>query len=99
LPQSFRFIAEAVRDPAGATKIVIYGAVRSVENLISFLGQRALGIITKTADAVEQHISKGVATALITGLGGAALALSGALPNGWAWLKPLLDLLAKGAGG
>jgi len=61
LPRAFRFIAESVRDPVGATKAVVFGAVRSAENLISFLGQRALGIATKAADAVEQHISKAVA--------------------------------------
>jgi hypothetical protein len=47
LPETFRFLAEAVKDPAGATKTVIYGAVKSGENLISFLGQKALGISTR----------------------------------------------------
>ena len=92
LPTSFRFLAEAVRDPLGATKTVVYGAVKSAENLISFLGQRALGIAKKTADAIEANVSK----ALLIGLSGAALSLSGALSQGWAWLKPLLAAIAAG---
>jgi len=97
LPASFRFLAEAVRDPSGATRTVVYGAVKSAENLVSFLGQRALGIGKKGVEAVEAHISKVVAASLIAGLSSAALGLSGALPQGWAWLKPLLAAL--GAGG
>ena len=99
LPASFRFLAEAVRDPAGVNKTVVYGSVRSAENLISFLGQKLLGIATKTADSVERHISKAVAAFLITSLAGAALQISGALPVGWAWLKPLLDAASKMGGG
>lgn len=95
LPASFRFLAEAVKDPVGATKTVVYGAVKSAENLFSFLGQRALGIGKKTAEAIEQNVAK----SLLIGLGGIALKLSGALPQGWAWLKPLLGTLAKAGGG
>jgi Caspase domain len=96
LPISFRFLAEAMRDPAGATKAVVYGAVKSAENLFSFLGQRALGIATSAADTLEKQVSKAVATSLLLALGSAALQVSGALPTGWVWLKPLLDALAKG---
>jgi TIR domain-containing protein len=95
LPASFRFLAESVKDPVGATRAVVYGAVKSVENLISFLGQKALGIGQKATDALESNISKAVATSLLLGLGGAALQVSGALPAHWAWLKPLLDGLSK----
>jgi hypothetical protein len=99
LPASFRFMVEAMRDPAGATKTVVYGAVKSAENLISFLGQRALGIGRSAAGAVEHKISKAVATSLVVALSGAALQVSGALPVGWPWLKALLDALPKlGAG-
>jgi hypothetical protein len=90
LPASFRFLAEAVRDRSGATKTVVFGAVKSAENVVSFLGQRALGIGKKSLEAVETHISRAVATSLIVGLSSAAIGLSGALPQGWAWLKPLL---------
>lgn len=76
LPKSFRFLAEAARDPFGATKTIVYGAVRSAENLVSFLGRRALGISKNAIGSVEEHISKAVAGALITGLSGAALSLS-----------------------
>jgi hypothetical protein len=96
LPATFRFLSEAVRDPRGATKTVVYGAIKSAENVVSFLGQRALGIGKKGAEAIETHISKAVATSLIAGLSGAALGLSGALSQGWAWLKPLLAALAAG---
>ena len=96
LPETFRFLSEAVRDPRGATKTVVYGAVKSAENLMSYLGQRALGIGKKSAEAVEQHISKAVATVLVTGLGSAALDLSGALPQAWPWLKLLLAALRAG---
>jgi hypothetical protein len=48
LPASFRFLAEAARDRLGATRTVVYGAVKSAENLVSFLGQRALGIVMKS---------------------------------------------------
>jgi hypothetical protein len=99
LPETFRFLAEATKDPRGATKMVVYGAVRSAENLVSFLGRKALGIATNTTGAIEQHISKAVATTLIVGLSGVALTISGALPAGWAWLKPLLAALSKGGGG
>ena len=98
LPATFR-LAEAVKDRRGATKAIVYGAVKSLENLFSFLGQRSMGLGKKTGDALEQHISKAVAAALITGFGALALRLSGALPHGWAWLQPLLDALAKSAGG
>jgi hypothetical protein len=93
LPATFRFLSEAARDPRGATKTVVYGAIKSAENVVSFLGQRALGVGKKGAEAVETHISKAVATSLIAGLSGAALGLSGALSQGWAWLKPLLAAL------
>lgn len=93
LPITLRFLAEAVRDPVGATKTVIYGAIKSVENLISFLGQRALGIGRKGVEAVEAHISKAVATSLVVGLSSGALLLSSALPQGLAWFKPLLAAL------
>jgi hypothetical protein len=96
LPATFRFLSEAVRDPRGATKTVVYGAIKSAENLVSFLGQRALGIGKKGAEAVETHISKAVAASLIAGLGTAALGLSGALAQGWAWLRPLLAALGAG---
>lgn len=95
LPATFRFLAEAARDPQGATKTVIYGAVKSAENVMSFLGQRALGIGINALGAIEQHISTAVAATLISGLAGAALKISGALPNGWHWLQPLLDHLIK----
>lgn len=93
LPESFRFLAEAVRDRSGATKTIVYGAIKSAENLVSFLGQRALGVGKKSAEAVETHISKAIATALVTGVGGAALKISGALAYAWPWLKPLLTAL------
>ena len=96
LPATFRFLSEAVRDPRGATKTVVYGAIKSAENVFSFLGQRALGIGKKGAEAVETHISKAVAASLVAGLSGAALGLSGALSQGWAWLKPLLAALGVG---
>ena len=96
MPETFRFLAEATRDPWSATKTVIYGAVKSAENLVSFLGQRALGIGKKGADAVENHISKAVATALVASLSAAALEMSGTLPHVWAWLKPLLAALRLG---
>jgi hypothetical protein len=99
LPRSFRFLAEAVRDPQGATKVVVYGAVKSAENLFAFLGQTALGIGKKAVEGVEGGISKGVATSLLLGLSGTALELSGALPQGWPWLKPLLESLARIMGG
>jgi uncharacterized LabA/DUF88 family protein len=99
LPETFRFLAEATKDPRGATRTLVYGAVRSAENLISFLGRKALDIGANAVGAVEQHISKAVATALIAALTGAALTMSGAVPVGWAWLKPLLDTLARGGGG
>jgi hypothetical protein len=96
LPATFRFLSEAVRDPRGATKTVVYGAVKSGENLVSFLGRMALGIGHNTTEAVGRHISKAVAVSLIIALSGAALELSGALPQGWAWLKPLLAALGTG---
>lgn len=99
LPASFRFLAEAAKDKIGATKTVVYGAVKSAENLISFLGQRALGIGKNAIEGVEKHISKAAATTLLIGLGGAALKLSSALPQSWAWLKPLLEALSKVGGG
>ena len=99
LPASFRFLAEAVKDPVGATKTVVYGAVKSAENLISFLGQRALGIGKNALEGVEKHISKAVAASLLIGLSSAALELSGALPQSWAWLKPLLEALSRVGGG
>jgi hypothetical protein len=77
----------------------VYGGVRSTENLISFLGRKALGIGANVVGAVEQHISRAVATALIVALSGAALTISGTVPAGWAWLKPLLEALARGGGG
>lgn len=93
VPATFRFLAESVRDPYGATKTVVYGAVRTAQNVICYLGRKALGIATKAIDAVEDHISKGVATFLLTSLSAAALKLNGVLPTSWEWLKPLLELL------
>jgi hypothetical protein len=98
VPETFRFMAEAIRDPMGATKTVVYGGMRSAENVISFLGQRALGIGRNAVEAVGQHISKAVAISLITGFSAAALKISGELPAGWAWLKPLLEALSKAGG-
>lgn len=98
LPETFHFLAEVAKDRQGAAKTVVYGAVTSAENVISFLGRRALGIGVNAVSAVEQHISKAVATSLIAGLSGIALSISGALPAGWAWLQPLLDALGKARG-
>jgi hypothetical protein len=98
LPQTFRFLVEATRDPGGATKTVVYGGVKSAENVMGFLGRKALGIGVNAAGAVERHISKAVATALVVGLGDAALRVSGALPTEWAWLQPLLTLVRGGGG-
>jgi hypothetical protein len=95
LPASFRFIVEAVRDRPGASKAIVYGAVKSAENLISFLAKKALGIAKNAIEGLEQYISKAIAGPLIVALGGGALMLSGALPQGWAWLKPLLEYLAR----
>ncbi len=96
LPMTFRFLAEANKDPFGATRYVVFGSVKSAENLFIFLAQRALGIGKKAIDGVEQHISKGVAAGLITLFSSAILTLSGALPTGWAWLKALLVALSVG---
>ena len=96
LPATFRFLSESLRDPMGATKTIVYGAVKSIENVISFLGQRALGIGKKTVEAVETQISKEVATRLIKSLSGAALGLSGAFPKVLAWFKSLLAALGVG---
>ena len=99
LPKTFRFLAEAMKDPAGATKTVIFGAVKSIENLVVFLSQRALGIGRAALGAIEQYISKAVAGSLVTVLSGAAQKISSGLPTAWTWLRPLLDLLARGGGG
>jgi hypothetical protein len=99
LPDTFRFLAEATRDPSGATWTIVYGGVKSAENLISFLGRKAVGIGVNAVGAAEQHISKAVAATLIAGLSGAALQISGALPTAWAWLRPLLDALPRVGGG
>ena len=95
LPRSFRFLAEATKDPVGVSKAIVYGTVKSAENLLVFLGQRAVGIGKSAINAVEQHISRAVSTGVILTLSAEALRISGALPAGWAWLKPLLDTLAK----
>jgi hypothetical protein len=95
LPATFRFLAEAIKDPLGATRTVVYGGVKSAENLVSFLGQKALGIGKGAVEGVEKHISKAVAAALFLALGDAALTLSGALPQRWTWLKSLIDSLAR----
>jgi hypothetical protein len=95
LPVTFRFLAEAAKDPQGATKTVLYGGFRSAENLISFLGRKALGIGVNAVGAVENHISKATAAVLIAGLSGAAITISGAMATEWTWLKPLLDTLAR----
>jgi hypothetical protein len=96
LPATFRYLSEALRDPWGATKAIVYGAVKSAENLVVFLAQKALGVGKKGVEAIETHVSKAVAASLVTGLGGAALQLSGALSQGWSWLKPLLAALGGG---
>lgn len=98
LPRSYRFLAEAVKDRVGATKTAVYGAVRSVENVVIFLCQRALGIGKRTGDEVEKHISKVVAATLVFYLSDPVLKLSTALPHAWTWLKPLLVTLAKAGG-
>jgi hypothetical protein len=95
VPKMFRILTEALRDPMGATKTVVYGAFRSAENLMRFLFRKALGIGTKALNVVEDHISKVVAGFLITSLGAVALQLFGALPTGWVWLKPLLGALRE----
>jgi hypothetical protein len=99
LPQSLRFLMEALRNPGSAAKTVVYGAVKSAENVMSFLGRKSLGIGVNAVDGLERHISKAIAVTLITALSGAALRISGALPTAWAWLQPLLDALAKAHGG
>ncbi|HRK68760.1 MAG TPA: hypothetical protein PKY73_14495, partial [Hyphomonas sp.] len=93
LPRTFRALVEAVRDPGGAAKTLVYGTFKSAENVIIFLSQRALGIGKAGLDGVEQHINKAVAGALLAGFAAYAAQLSGLLPEGWAWLKPLLDAL------
>lgn len=57
LPMTFRFLAEANKDPFGATKAIVYGRVKSAENLFIFLAQRALGI-GKKPSMVSRSISQ-----------------------------------------
>src|SRR5260370_42133492 len=96
LPKTFRFLAEANKDPFGATRYVVFGSVKSAENLFIFLAQRALSIGKKAIDGVERYISQGVAAGLRALFSSAILTLSGALPTGWAWLKALLVALSVG---
>jgi energy-coupling factor transporter ATP-binding protein EcfA2 len=95
LPASFRFVLEALRDPVGATKVAAYGAVKSIENLFSFLGRTALGIGKGATKGVETLLSKAVATSLIIAIGDAALRLSGVYPQWLGWLKGLLEFLKR----
>ncbi|MFI5032166.1 MAG: hypothetical protein ACHQPH_15830 [Reyranellales bacterium] len=95
LPRSLRFLSNALRDPGGATRTMVYGAVKSVENVLAFVAERALAITRASLTAVEAHISKALGAALISGLGGVGLSLSGILPHGWSWLKPVLDAISK----
>ena len=73
-----RFVVEVI-DGLDLSATLVYGAVKSAENLFSFLAQRALGIVKKVIDGVEQSITKAIAGSLLLGLGGIALHLSGGL--------------------
>jgi hypothetical protein len=90
VPESLRFVSEAIKDPMSATKIIIYGAVESIQNVIKFLARRALGIAVKVADAVEK---RAVAASVTIFFATVALRLLPALAERWPWLAPVVEAL------
>jgi hypothetical protein len=95
LPRTFRLLAEAAKDPYGATRTVVYGAVRSAENVFIFVGQIALGLAAGTADGAKTGISKAVAAGLFVFLSGLGLHLAGIAPGALSWIKPVLEAIQK----
>jgi hypothetical protein len=65
LPSSFCFLADAVKDPMGVNKTIVYGAVRSAENLISFLGRKTLGMRLKLPMPLRSVFRKRLARFLL----------------------------------
>ena len=74
---------------------MVYGAVRSVENLVIFLGQTVLEGVKRTVQAAVAGISEEAASELLNQLAQTTQHLSAALPEKWAWLQPLLEFVGR----
>ena len=97
LPRSFGYLIKALRDPRGATKVIVYGAATSVENVIAFLGRTALGVAKGGIEDAAKVITKALAATLLAGLSAAAFSISQAVPGSMPWLLPLLETLKLAA--
>jgi hypothetical protein len=100
VPRTFMFVTEGVRDPVGASKAIIFGAVRSLENLLIGASRRLVRSLRNAADNIETVIAS-KATIVIAGvLVAGGTSLLGLVPGAGAWLKPVLDLAKQllGAG-
>jgi hypothetical protein len=103
LPRSFRWLAEAAKDPGGATKTVVYGGVTSAENVASFLARRALGLTNAALDGAEEGVKKGVETAFSRGISvalfvllfGTVAQLTGLAPGALNWIGAALNAIKK----
>lgn len=92
-------MTEGVRDPVGASKAIIFGAVRSLENLLIGASWRLVRSLQKAADNVETVVAL-KATIVIAGVvvaGGTSLL--GLVPGAGTWLKLVMDLAKQILGG
>jgi hypothetical protein len=99
VPRTFRFVTEGVRDPIGASKAIIFGAVRSFENLLIEASQRLVRSLKKAADNTETAVAS-KATIVIAGvLVAGGTSLLGLVPGAGTWLRVVLDLAKQLLGG
>jgi hypothetical protein len=95
LPESIRWVSEALKDPGGASRSAVFGGVRSAENVFIFLAQRALGLVKAPFDGAEIGLRQTTAAALIGLFFGIGVQLSVLAPGAVPWLKPVLEAIQK----
>ncbi|NKM55859.1 hypothetical protein GFL21_15210 [Rhizobium anhuiense] len=61
VPASIKFLADAVKDPAHASKRTSFALLRSLENLIAKIFRYAADLVSETAGEIKKTVSKTVA--------------------------------------
>ncbi|MCW1384419.1 hypothetical protein OLX02_16480 [Novosphingobium sp. KCTC 2891] len=68
VPKSIELILEALRNPKLSAKRVLYGAVKTLENLLATVFKEVSGLLRATSDGVQGGIKKAATALVATGL-------------------------------
>ena len=68
VPKSIELILEALRNPKLSAKRALYGAVKTLENLLATVFKEVSGLLRAMSDGVQGGIKKAVVALVATGL-------------------------------